>query len=126
MPLAKSLMLLAVCYWLILEHRLHVPAVEVSRLTTLGSEMFKILGRSGLDNDILSWVWDQTITVTFVTIELKANDDGTFSREQGIVALYLAQVQTGLELNEFSRKLMPPHNSQAACIFLDHMLLNPG
>jgi hypothetical protein len=85
--------------------------------------MVEILGQSGLDEDLLAWVWEHTSTVTFVTVGPRTNDDGTFSREQGIVALYLAQAQTGLELSDFSKKLMPSHNFSAACMLLSILLL---
>ena len=91
---------------------------RASGLTCIASEMFEILGRSGLDEDLLAWVWEHTSTVTFVTVGPQANDDGTFSREQGIVALYLAQAQAGLEPSDFSKKLMPSHNFSAACMLL--------
>jgi hypothetical protein len=92
------------------------------RLNNLASEMFQILNRSGLDEELLAWVWEQTSTVTFVTVGLETKDDGTFSIEQGIVALYLAQIQAGLDLNEFCRWIIPVQNFPAICIILDYQL----
>ncbi len=82
--------------------------------------MFQILNRSRLDEELLAWIWEQTSTATFVTVGPETKDDGTFSIEQGIVALYLAQTQAGLELNEFSRRIKPLLNSPSTCIILHH------
>jgi hypothetical protein len=117
------LVLSIVGYRSIPKHILYALSIAVFKLITLVSEMFKILERSELDIDILSWVWDQVTTVTFVTTGLKSNDNGTFSKEQGIVALYLAQVQSGLELNQFSRELTLPHDSPTGFTFFEYLCL---
>ena len=69
--------------------------------------MFEILGRSGLDEELLALVWENTSTVTFVTVGPRTNDDGNFSREQGLVALYLAQAYANIELGVFWNRLRP-------------------
>jgi hypothetical protein len=71
------------------------------------TEMFTLLGRSGLDEELLAWVWEHSSMggVSFVTVGPNVYEDGGFSQEQGIVALYLAQMQAGLALDAFVQKM---------------------
>ena len=80
-------------------------------LSCLEKDMFEILRLSGLDDDLLAWIWEHITAVSFITIGPRSNSDGTFSKEQGIVALYLAQMHAGLELGEFIRILSTSQSS---------------